>query len=171
MKTILPILLCLPLSTAFSQSPDPSIIATQGGIAKGASMSMSWTIGDLVTGTAYTDSSLYTQGYQQPTLSVQELGPEDITGIQQINADATQALKATVFPNPFGSDITVTVDNQKREYYVEIFDPSGNLLYRTLSSNPQENINLNSLPVAQYLLRIGLSDAEPTQVFRIVKAH
>ncbi|MBK9106453.1 MAG: T9SS type A sorting domain-containing protein [Saprospiraceae bacterium] len=171
MKTILPLLFCLPLSTALSQSPDPTIISTQGGIAKGSAMSMSWTIGDLVTGTAMTDGSLYTQGFQQPTLSVQELGPEDITGVEQINTDATQALKATVFPNPFGSDITVTVDNQKREYYVEIFDPSGNLLYRNLSSNPQENINLNSLPVAQYLLRIGISDSGPTQIFRIIKAH
>lgn len=171
MKTILPLLFCLPLSTALSQSPDPTIISTQGGIAKGSAMSMSWTIGDLVTGTAMTDGSLYTQGFQQPTLSVQELGPEDITGVEQINTDATQALKATVFPNPFGSDITVTVDNQKREYYVEIFDPSGNLLYRNLSSNPQESINLNALPVSQYLLRIGLTDSGPTQIFRIVKAH
>lgn len=171
MKTILPLLFCLPLSLAFGQSPDPSVLSTQGGIAKGSAMSISWTIGDLVTGTATTDGSLYTQGFQQPSLSVQELGPEDITGVQQIDADANHDLKATVFPNPFGSDITVTVDNQKREYYVEIFDPSGNLLYRNLSSNPQENINLNALPVAQYLLRIGISDSGPTQIFRIVKAH
>ena len=187
MKTILPILLCLPIASAFGQSPDPFIVSTQGGYAKGSTMSLSWTIGDLVTETSQVDESIYTQGFQQPTISVQEMDPnqiKDITLLSQehgrpvvetssdnLNNGIADDLKATVYPNPFGADITVNVENEKQEYFLEIFDPSGVLLFREQSSNPQEILNLNQLPVAQYLLRIGLVDSGSTKIFRIVKSH
>src|SRR6187549_2514227 len=182
MKTIIPILLCLPFASAFGQAPDPFIVSTQGGYAKGSTMSLSWTIGDLVTETSQVDESIYTQGFQQPTISVQEMDPnqiKDITLLSQehgrpvvetssdnLNNGIADDLKATVYPNPFGADITVNVENEKQEYFLEIFDPSGVLLFREQSSNPQEILNLNQLPVAQYLLRIGLVDSGSTKIFR-----
>ncbi|MEP6796069.1 MAG: T9SS type A sorting domain-containing protein [Saprospiraceae bacterium] len=180
MKSILPILLCLPLGSLFSQASDQYIIAAQGGCSEGKSMVLSWTIGDLVTETANLKESTVTQGFQQPIISVKEINvanPVDVSAngaktfennVAPINPEAFQA---EVYPNPFGTDITIKIENADQEYYMDIIDPAGNLLSRNKSRNPQEVINLLNLPAAQYLLRISSLDAKQSKVFQIIKSN
>ncbi len=170
MKCILPILLCLPLSFLFSQASDQYIIATQGGFTEGRSMSMSWTIGDLVTETANLKESSITQGFQQPIISVKEITSDHQTDVT-IERTNPKNFSAEVYPNPFGTDITVKIENADQEYYMDIIDPSGNLLSRNKSRNTQEVINLFDLPAAQYLLRISSLDDKQSKVFQIIKAN
>ncbi len=179
MKCILPILLCLPVSILFSQASDQYIIATQGGFSEGTSMSMSWTIGDLVTETASMKDASITQGFQQPTITVKEikdLNANDISsnGTNPFGSGTSSSnpmgFKTEVYPNPFGTNITVEIENANQEYYMDILDPAGQLLYRNKSRNPQEVINLFDLPAAQYLLRISSLDAKKSNVFQIIKS-
>ncbi|MGB4847107.1 MAG: T9SS type A sorting domain-containing protein [Saprospiraceae bacterium] len=170
MKCILPILLCLPLSALFSQASDQYIITTQGGFTEGKSMSMSWTIGDLVTETANLNGVRVTQGFQQPIISVKEINSDYQT---DVNIDVTdpKTFNAEVYPNPFGTDITIKIENADQEYFMDIIDPAGNLLSRNKSRNHQEVINLVDLPAAQYLLRISSPDARQSKVFQIIKSN
>lgn len=143
-------------------------------------MSLSWTIGDLVTESAYLKETRVTQGFQQPILSVKEIntgnqanvGGNDLNtfgiGIIPINPESFQA---EVYPNPFGTDITIKVENADHEYYMDIIDPAGNLISRNKSRNTKEVINLFDLPAAQYLLRISSLDAKQSKVFQIIKSN
>lgn len=170
MKCILPILLCLPLCALFSQASDQYIIAAQGGCSEGKSMVLSWTIGDLVTETANLKDSRITQGFQQPIITVKEIYTPDQTEVNTA-AIIIKPFNAEVYPNPFGTDITVKIDNTDQEYYMDIIDPAGNLLSRNKSRNPQEVINLFDLPAAQYLLRISSLDDKQSKIFQIIKAN
>lgn len=180
MKCILSFLLCLPFSILLSQSSGHYIIATQGDLSKGESISLSWTIGDMITETDVLDNSIITQGFQQPVLTVREIlpdHPEDAIASNPNNLGSAITSRnlndftASVYPNPVGTDVTIQIENSKEEYYVDLFDPAGNLLSRNRSSNPKEVIQLPDLPAAQYVLRISLLDSHQTKVFQIIKSR
>jgi hypothetical protein len=186
MKQLLPLVLCLPFYGLTAQTSDHYIISAQGNEAKGQTLSLCWTIGDMATETGGTGQALITQGFQQPTLSVKELDPAshnhplvDASGKPLIDAPqadlaegraATTTISANVYPNPFSSDITVEVGNITQEYHLDIFDPQGNLISRCTSGSARETIHLVDLPAAQYILRISTVDALQSRVFQIVKS-
>jgi len=186
MKHLLPLVLCLPFYGLLAQSSDHYIISSQGNEAKGPTMSLCWTIGDMATETGGAGQARITQGFQQPTLLVKELDPasqnhpivdaagKPINAIPQEGKDGVQAsnstISASVYPNPFSSDITVEVGNITQEYHLDIFDPQGNLISRCTSGNARETIHLVDLPAAQYILRISTVDALQSRVFQIVKS-
>lgn len=186
MKRLLPVVLCLPFYGITAQTTDHYIISSQGNETKGQTMSLTWTIGDLATETTGHEAALMTQGFQQPTLFVKELDPAsqshpffDVAGqpvneLPQDRVPGAQAsnstIKANVYPNPFSNDITVEVGNIAQAYYLDIFDPQGNLISRRTSGNAKEIIQLENLPAAQYILRISTKDALQSKVFQIVKS-
>ena len=168
------------LGTAYSQQSEHYIISTQGSLSKGETMTLSWTIGDLTTEAAVMNETLITQGFQQPVITVREIDsakPENFVSRDQhvqgaaISQRNSTDFDATVFPNPFGTDITVKVENDSREYSLDVFDAAGNLISKIKSSNPQEVINLYGLPANQYVLRISLTGTEESKVFQITKAR
>jgi len=180
MKCILILLLCLPFSILLSQSSSQYIISTQGDFSKTESLSLSWTIGDLMTEAGVFDKSIVTQGFQQPVLSVREIRPDKVEDALANDPNAlgsaitnrnSNEFTASVYPNPVGTDVTIEIENSKKEYYVDLFDPAGNLLLRNRSSNPKEVIQLSDLPAAQYVLRISLLDSRQTRVFQIIKSR
>ena len=170
MKCTLSLLLCLPVCILLAQSSDQHIIATQGGFSKGEFMSLSWTIGDFVTGSTVQSDAITTQGFQQPILLIKEVvdpgQPEDVI-IQRNAVD----FSAEVYPNPVGADITITVENSAKEYFLDLFDPAGNLLVRSKSSSPQEIMNLHEFPAANYVLRISMIDSKESKTFQIIKSR
>lgn len=168
MRYSLSFLLCLPAYILFAQISGQYVIAPQGGFTQGDDMSISWTLGDLVTETSVLSKSVITQGFQQPDISVRELDEFNPKGE---NRNDEVSLQASVFPNPFSGDITVTVENHERDYFIDVMDPAGNLLSRNLSCNPNEVLNLNALPAAQYILRITMADEKESKVFQIIKSN
>jgi hypothetical protein len=174
MKSILLALSFLTIAGVHAQSGDQHIIATQGGHAKGKDISVSWTLGDLVTDASVTSTDLITQGFQQPIVTVRDI--TDVTvdkGNSNDPAITTRSttLDAAVYPNPFGTDITVNVNNEEREYYIDVMDASGKLLLRNKVASPQEIINLRELPEAQYLLRITIAGSEESRIFQLIKSR
>ena len=168
MKSVLTLLLCLPVCFIFAQASGQYVIAPQGGYTTGHNMSISWTLGDLVTETSVLSKSIITQGFQQPNITVREL---DVVDPKGDHADETKSLQASVFPNPFSGDITVTVNNHDRDYFIDVMDPSGNLLSRSTSCIPNQVLNMASLPAAQYILRITMADEKQSKVFQVIKSN
>lgn len=141
---------------------------------------MSWTIGDLATETGVLEKSIVTQGFQQPTISVREIDPNSLDQFNfkdpqplgpVITTRSSDDFSAEVFPNPFGTDITIKVENSNQEYCLDIFDPAGNLVSRIRSSSPQEVIRLFDLPASQYVLRVSLVESRQSRVFQIIKSN
>ena len=170
MKCILTSLVCLSFSILLAQTSDQYIIATQGGFSEGRSISMSWTIGDLVTEPAILTEAIFTQGFQQPTISVKEIADHNTTENVTSTTKAYD-FTASVYPNPVGTNVNVTVDNEEKEYFLDVLDQSGRLLSRNKSRNNKEVLNLSALPAAQYVLRISLIDSQQSKVFQIIKSH
>ena len=160
MKPTITLILFLAFAIVQAQTMDHYIIAAQGDESRGNQMTLSWTIGDLVTETSVFNHSVMTQGFQQPTIEIREIGSEN-----PVTTNPSSDLGAQVFPNPFGTEITVTVENAAEGYFLEIYNLTGNLLTRTQSINPQEVINMTNYPVTQYILRIGLLDSGESKVF------
>ena len=179
MKKTLTYLFCLPFSILFAQSSDHHIIAPQGGASQGETITVTWTIGDLVTQETGSENARLTQGFQQPTISVRELDAKkqddlvsnDPNQGSQISSRSSNDFSAQVFPNPASTDITVKVENSNQEYYLDIFDASGNLLSRNKSTHPQAVINLSRLPAAQYLLKISMIESNESKIFQITKTQ
>lgn len=66
MKKLL-ISLFATLSTGlFAQTLNPTVITTAGGYTTGATVSLSWTLGELATETLSNSNLVLTQGFQQP---------------------------------------------------------------------------------------------------------
>ncbi|HZV67953.1 MAG TPA: T9SS type A sorting domain-containing protein [Saprospiraceae bacterium] len=171
MKCILTALVCLSAAFLFAQTSDQYIIAAQGGFSEGKAITMSWTIGDLVTEQSVLRDAVVTQGFQQPTIFVKEIKIDPNT-IGNVGSE-TKAydFTASVYPNPVSSNINVKVENAEREYFIDVLDQTGRLLSRNKSHNNQEVINLSSLPAAHYELRISLVDSPQSKVFQIIKSH
>jgi hypothetical protein len=113
-------------------------------------------------------------------LTVREIRPDHPEDVIASNPDNlgsaitsrnSNDFTASVYPNPVGTDVTIQIENSKEEYYVDLFDPAGNLILRNRSSNPTEVIQLSDLPAAQYVLRISLLDSHQTKVFQIIKSR
>lgn len=157
MKYLILPLFCLSPIFSLCQSHDQFVISPQGDYNVGSTMSLSWTIGDLVTETYFSDDKFLTQGFQQPILSVREI-------------PSTDKIEASVYPNPFGSTITLVVQDFEQDYYIDLFDVSGKLLWKSKSQLSEQEIDLQDLPAAQYLLRIT-SQGFGYKTFQITKAQ
>src|SRR6188474_922510 len=98
MKELLSMLLCLPFFGLTAQTADQFIISAQGDEAKGKSMTMSWTIGDIATETVGFDQMVFTQGFQQPSIMVKEIDLATALDPKTGNAGLTENQV------PFGSE-------------------------------------------------------------------
>ena len=77
-------LLLFPVLT-FGQEMDQYVIASQGDFSITSEMSLSWTIGDFLTETAFIESGAFTQGFQQPFLEKQnDFRPDLLTQDENI---------------------------------------------------------------------------------------
>jgi hypothetical protein len=169
MKYKLTLFLSLPFTMLLAQTSDHHIITTQGDVSKGESMTMNWTIGDLVTEAAAVFQAILTQGFQQPSITVREIATAQLT--TEIKSRSSVEFSASVYPNPVGTDLNIEVENGKEEYYLDLYDPAGNLISSNRSSNSREVIHLDEFPAAQYVLRISLIATDQSKVFQIIKAH
>ena len=79
---------------AFSQNYNRSVVASAGESSSSANYTFDWTLGEIAGETVSNHTSLFTQGFNQPFLSVKSLtasSPEEIT----------------VMPNPVQSDLNI----------------------------------------------------------------
>ena len=158
MKFIHVSLLCLLGTFLFAQSQDQYVISAQGGISESATVTLSWTIGDLITETVTEDDASLTQGFHQPAITVRETTAE-------LNADFV----ATVYPNPFEGDLTLDIENAGLEYDMQIMDMTGKFIWKGHSDQSHQRIALRDLPAAQYVLRVSFRDDTRSKTFEITK--
>ena len=141
-------------------------------------MSVSWSIGDLVTEAVILDESMVTQGIHQPVILVRDIKPSAPTDLHTVDSHQETIpvrekgdFTATVYPNPFGSNITVEVQNAPGDYYLQIFDQQGTLLSSDRSNQIRQVMQLQDLPPAQYVLQITMIDSPQTKAFQIIKSQ
>ena len=177
MKKIVLFILLGPLLT-FAQEMDQYVIASQGDFSESAEMSLSWTIGELLTETALLEDVAFTQGFQQPFLERKNvLRPEQVQEQEQIVLQNERDVmskgigsnEVNVFPNPSDGLYNVEILSEDDLYFLEVLDASGKVVYQTQGSESLNVLDLSAYENGLYILRVSNSELTMSSIFRLVK--
>ena len=88
----------------------------------------------------------------------------DVTSVKE----TTQASpRIQIFPNPANEELTIKADLSS--YELEIFDLAGVLRHRIQSISSSESIDISSLPVGLYILKVKDSANNTLEIHKLIK--
>ena len=154
MKIVILILCSLGVPVLLhSQASDQNVIAADGGTAVSRTMTIDWTLGEPVTESVRTTKQWYTQGFQQPLLTIKDMQPQ----LNANNTSRSAQSEITAAPNPVTTMLTLTINNvPDNEIVIQISNVSGQIV-KAESIDPtlrKTDIDLSSLASGLYMLRI-----------------
>lgn len=154
MKIISSILLVLAAHMMSAQDLSPEVVATAGETFSSNSLTLDWTLGEIMT-ESYSGTIVLTQGFHQPDNNTTSL--EDL-------ASLFGTIK--VYPNPT-TDLIVIETEQAGGLDLLLYDMTGRTVLHKNVSASSSQLNLSGLPDGTYLLR--LSDGQ--QAIRSLRIH
>ncbi len=160
MKKIYPFLISQFLFfSSFAQSFGPEILGSAGAFSSSSSGSMAWTIGEVMTETYSSSNNFFTQGFHQPDTSI------------IINVNSFSNGKISVYPNPSAENIFLDFSGHPGNYFVEIFDMKGQLVFfdKTQFNQKQIKISLTKFSNGVYLLNLTNSESNFHNSYKIIK--
>lgn len=123
-KTLLCLFGTCLLSIMYAQQKDPTVLSAAGNTAKGASITLDWTLGELAVTTLTTSEGLLTQGFHQPTLIVEE-------SLEISTKKLEDGIQFSIAPNPVSSSLTIRFDSQREgEGELALWDARGQRLQK-----------------------------------------
>lgn len=147
--TALFITLQLLMFAGFTQS----VVSSAGLVSQTNDFSLSWTIGETVTGTGISSSTILTQGFQQPWIT--------ITSVRE-----SETNEFLVYPNPV--DRFLTLEGELEGSSIQLFNAEGKLIDYQRPSGSMYSMNFNTMSTGVYLLIINTKEGQRQQ-FNIVK--
>jgi len=149
-------LLCLGLTEIQAQQS----ILTSGGDASGSGGSVSYSVGQIVYTTNTGANGSVAQGVQQP------FEISDVTGIIEAKGIT---LNCSAYPNPANNYLTLKTENfNLSTLNFQLFDISGQLLLNQKINSNETSISMESLPAANYFLKV-IDNNKEVKTFRIIK--
>ena len=153
-------------SPSFSQKDNHSVIAAAGDISKSSTLVLEWTVGETAIETVSSSSSLYTQGFHQPSLDVQRIR----------SSDGALVMKNIlhVFPNPVTSVLNIQLEKiPEVPLLITFVDANGSVLIN--NSFPRKSnvlkINVSRFPQGTYFLRIRDIKGSTRGEYKVIKAQ
>lgn len=148
-------------------------MATAGGYDKTSTLSLEWTLGELMVATARLPDHIYTQGFHQPALLV----AEQVDLAHPLVTDS--AFLIQVFPNPVEAILTVRIrkhesaqtGRSEEKLLLNLTDILGKTLQTKevdLLSEPAQ-LNMGDLPAGVYLLHVQKSMGAPIKAYKVLK--
>jgi hypothetical protein len=134
------------------------IITTAGDYSSNNSVSLSWTLGELVTGSFSDNNTSVVQGFQQPAI---------VTSVIETVKDIN--LQILLSPNPTSDRVNLwieNVSNAKLQYY--LIDLNGKIILQNSIMTNRTEILFNTYTTGIYILKITNS-GKPLKTFKIVK--
>ena len=166
MKKILFMLSCMGLFTCLSaQQLSRSVISPGGTSSKGATITLDWTLGDLAVRSLLTTEGLWTEGFHQPMLSVEEIFDEPVFYDQ---------VHIQVAPNPVRSFLSVKINSDlKGKAIIDLWDLQGKHLQRVKANLSHEDMewDMTLFPSAMYTLSFRTEKGELIRTFKVRKIH
>lgn len=134
------------------------VVSSGGETQTAAGTEVSWTIGETVTETVATATTVLTQGFQQSGLTV-TAASEPISSEFDIK----------VFPNPASEFVTIQLNKFEKDQNFGLFNATAKLLENQIISSETTKVNLKNKPAGTYFLKIQYHSGQPVQTFKIVK--
>lgn len=153
-------------SNSFAQKDNHFVIAAAGEISKSSTIVLEWTVGETAIETVSSSSSLYTQGFHQPSIDVQRIG----------SSDGALVMKniVRVFPNPTTSVLNIQLDKVPEvPLLVTLVDANGRVLINN-NFPPKSNvlkINVSRFAQGTYFLRITDIKGSTRGEFKVIKTQ
>jgi hypothetical protein len=149
---------------AHSQKLELKILSNGGGLLSNASVKMTYTIGEPVTGKILNGANILSQGFQQ-TWKITH------TSLQELPAEH---LKIKAFPNPTQDIINLSWEADHSEaMMIDLIDLNGKTLFRQTIGNTtnEKQINLADYPEGIYILKINAISGKQLGIFKILKTN
>jgi len=118
-----------------------------------------WTFGEPLIETVSNGTTILTQGFNQPNLTV-------VTAIDELSASD---LDVKVFPNPTSDFVVVHLIPTTINAVLSLYDFSGKLLQQHLITGSETCVNLSSYTCGTYILKLYQKDKTPVHSFKIIK--
>ncbi len=152
------ILLCLGLTTLYSQVGIP----VSGGNATGIGGSVSYSVGQIAYTAVAGSSGSVEQGIQQPYKISIITGLEGTEGI---------TLQYSAYPNPTTHTVTLKVEDFKTTGFTyQLYDLNGKQLESKKVKTNETSIDMSDLAPAIYLLKV-IDDNREVKIFKIFKSN
>lgn len=149
---------------AKSQSISPQVIATAGDFYVGTNMSLSWTLGEIITETVTNGTYTLTQGFQQPHYN--------INSIEEPKHTDNPLGDINIYPNPVADQLNVSFkDMSQKNVIITLYDLNGKILLNDIAENTTSLKQLDMTYVAKgsYFLRFATKDGKFVKSFKVVK--
>lgn len=163
-KILLSILLITGIEISYCQSISREVNASAGEFFISDNSSISWTLGEIITGTFVTNNNILTQGFQQSLLNV--LG---------INENADSIFNINIYPNPTNNILNINIKSKiETTLNLKLFDIHGNCLFnKEINKNKKfyEKINFSNYKNSIYLLKIFSSKNKFVKSYKIQKVY
>ncbi len=149
---------------AAGQEFKPSVIANGGGKLSNASVKMSYTIGEAVTGKISNSSVIFTEGFQQSSAGI----------TVSVTEKPAEGLEIRVFPNPSKDLVNISFNNKEAEnIIIQLIDIKGIILYEKKTSDQiiETQIGLTGFAGNTYLLNLSTMSGKHLGTFKIQKTN
>ena len=145
------------LSPSFGQILERSLLSTAGSSVQNGSLILSYSFGEMISGTATAGALIATQGFQQ-TYDV-DIGIAEIPEMQ-----------VTVFPNPTTGLIQFTWSEvSDLNFDLEVIDPLGRLVFNDrISADSPYQLNLSDNANGAYMIQLT-TNGGTRSTFRVLK--
>ncbi|MBI9068961.1 MAG: T9SS type A sorting domain-containing protein [Salinivirgaceae bacterium] len=165
MKTLI---LCIAMQFAifvgaYSQSAELNLISTAGDYFETDNLSISWSVGEVLT-EAFSTNDLYLgQGFQQ--------GGDFTTGISQMKPNE---FNIELFPNPATTEFSLNLidfENRRVDYQLQLFDISGQLVMAEKLYNDFNKIDIKEIKSGTYFVRLIDNEKAINKIFILEKVN
>ncbi len=140
--------LCTIVLIGHTQQPVQQVIASLGSYSNNGTVSLSTTVGEAIITTHSSNSSVLTQGFQQPEYFI----------ISSINETLGETLQIKVYPNPSAGNINIDLkNNHSEQVFLTVTDMLGQIvLKQNLLINTINQVDLQEEANGQYVF--GITD-------------
>ena len=134
-------------------------VTAAGGSAKSGNLTVSWSIGEVMTETFVKPPFVLTQGVQQP-LKVEKTNT---------NSPELKVYEISAYPNPASNAVIVSVaEISEYPLTLRVIDMNGKVLHVTQITEKETRISVANFAAGMYLLQIT-DRRNNLQTFKIVK--
>lgn len=149
-----------------AQQFSPSLVSAAGSTDRTEDIILTWSVGESAVDRHMTSQRSYTEGFQQPVITVESFGTNDE------RTEKGLAVTVEVAPNPVAQTLYVrAAAPQHAGYELLLFSHNGTLLESVLMSDhhQQTEIDMRAMPAGLYVLRVVSRKDTTQQIFNISK--
>lgn len=133
-----------------------TLVGSGSGTATNATISVSYSIGEVATATLSNGQKIFTQGLQQPRYTV----------VTSVNDFFDTRYSFSVYPNPTTDEIRIKTDFKDFTRY-SLYDLSGRLIQTDIFLNPV--IDFRKAPNGTYMLQLLAKEPQFSKTIQIIK--